>query len=127
MSPIPAFILALTGLGFLGFGAAAALRPSRAAAVTELSLPTPSARADFAATYGGFQVGFGLFLLVCARMRDWHEPGLWAAVAALAGFGVVRGVGILHARGRVIRAIWFGLGLEVAGVLLNLWALARVR
>ncbi len=127
MPPISAFILALTGLGFIGFGAAAALRPARAAAVTQLSLPTASARADFAATYGGFQVGFGVFLLVCTRMRGWHEPGLWAAVAALAGFAIVRGIGILRARGRVIRAIWFGLGLEVAGLLLNLWAVAHLR
>jgi hypothetical protein len=88
--------------------------------------PTPSARADFAATYGGFQLGFGLFLLACTRTQGWIEPGLWAAVAALAGFAAVRIVGILRAGGSVHWGIWFALALEVAGVGLNLWGLQRV-
>jgi hypothetical protein len=116
-------ILLLTGIGFLGFGAAAALLPGHAAAWTQLVLPTPSARADFAATYGGFQIGFGLFLVACTRTGGWLEPGLWAAVAALSGFGLVRLLGILRAGGRVHPVIWFALALEVAGSVLNWWAL----
>jgi hypothetical protein len=93
------------------------------AAITDLVLPTPSARADFAATYGGFQLGFGVFLVVCARTPAWTEPGLWAGSAALAGFAALRTAGIFSARGRVKSAIWVGLGLEVLGLALNLWGL----
>lgn len=116
-------VLLLTGVGFLGFGAAYALWPSRMAAVTELALPTATARADFAATYGGFQLGFGGFLLICARSPVWVEPGLWAGAAALAGFAGVRTLAIVLERGRVGPPIWFGLGIELAGLGLNVWAL----
>ncbi|HET6837332.1 MAG TPA: DUF4345 family protein [Gemmatimonadales bacterium] len=123
LSALSRAVLLLTGIGFLVFGAAAALAPSRTAGWTQLVLPTPSARIDFAATYGGFQLGFGLFLIACTQTQGWIEPGLWAAVAALAGFAVVRLLGILRAGGRVHWAIWFALALEVAGAALNLWGL----
>ncbi|HEX6434151.1 MAG TPA: DUF4345 family protein [Gemmatimonadales bacterium] len=123
MSTLPTVVLFLTGIGFLGFGAAAALSPSRTAAFTQLLLPTPTARTDFAATYGGFQLGFGLFLIACTQTQGWIEPGLWAAVAALAGFAVVRVLGILLAGGRVHWGIWFALALELVGTALNLWGL----
>jgi Domain of unknown function (DUF4345) len=117
-------ILLATGIGFLGFGVGATLWPTRTAAVTELLLPTGSARADFTATYGGFQIGFGVYLVACARTAGWLEPGLWAATAALAGFAGTRTFGILRERGHVHGAIWFGLVLELAFLGLNLWALA---
>jgi hypothetical protein len=126
MSALPTAILFLTGIGFLGFGAAGALSPSRTAALTHLVLPTPSARADFAATYGGFQLGFGTFLVACTQTQGWIQPGFWAAVTALAGFAVVRLLGILRGGGRVHSAIWIALALEVSGAILNLWALQRV-
>jgi hypothetical protein len=116
----------LIGLGFLAFGAAYALWPSRMAAITELALPTPTARTDFAATYGGFQIGLGCFLLVCTRSPAWTEPGLWAGAAALAGIAAVRATGVLLARGHVALAIWAGLGIEVTGLALTLWALWQV-
>lgn len=126
MSALSTAILFLTGLGFIGFGAAAALSPARIAALTQLMLPTPSARADFAATYGGFQIGFGAFLVACTVTQGWVEPGFWAAVAALSGFALVRTGGILRAGGRVHSAIWIALVLEVSGTVLNLWALQRM-
>src|ERR671910_2286574 len=126
MSSLSIAILFLTGIGFLGFGAAAALSPTRIAALTQLVLPTPSSRADFAATYGGFQLGFGAFLVACTQTQGWVEPGFWAAVAALSGFALIRILGILRAGGRVQSAIWIGLALEVSGAALNLWALQRM-
>jgi uncharacterized membrane protein len=97
------------------------------AALTDLALPTPTARADFTATYGGFQVGFGVFLIACASKAEWLEPGLWAAAAALTGFATFRALTLLLSNGRVRRSIWFGLGLELIGVGLNVCALAQVR
>jgi hypothetical protein len=93
------------------------------AAFTELALPTSTARADFAATYGGFQLGFGGFLLICSRSPAWVEPGLWAGAAALAGFAGVRTLAIVLEGGRVRPPIWLGLGIELAGLGLNVWAL----
>jgi hypothetical protein len=119
-------VLLVTGVGFIGFGGAYAVWPQRMAAVTDVALPTPTARADFAATYGGFQLGFGVFLIACTRQAAWLEPGLWAAGAALAGLATLRGVGLLLSGGQVRRSIWFGLGLELIGVGLNAWALGRL-
>jgi hypothetical protein len=126
MAPSPALILILAGVGFVGFGLAYALRPGRMAALTDLTLTSPTAIADFVATYGGFQIGFGVFLLACARRASWHEPGLWAVVAALAGFASLRLLTILRYRGRVGSSIWFGLGLELLGLGLGIWGLTRL-
>lgn len=120
---MPQLILLLTGIGFCGFGLAYALRPARMGALTDLPLPSPSARADFMATYGGCQVGLGLFLLACARNPAWLGPGLWAGTAVLAGLGCARGLGILLGAGRVRATIWAGLAIELIGALLNAWAL----
>jgi len=124
---VPALVLILLGVGFLGFGAAYTLRPDGMAALTDLTLASPTARADFVATYGGFQVGFGLFLLACAAKVAWQEPGLWASIAALGGFASFRALAIVRHRGRVRRSIWLGLGLELSGLVLGLVALGLAR
>ena len=121
----PALILALAGVGFIGFGLAASLRPTSMAALTDITLSSPTARVDFVATYGGFQIGFGIFLLVGAG-RGWLEPGLWAALAALAGFASLRLLAILLHPGRVWSSIWFALGLELVGAGLCAWGLTRL-
>lgn len=120
---MPSAILLLTGLGFIGFGVACVLLPRRMARFTEVELPSASARTDFAATYGGFQLGFGCFLLTCTRSPGWIEPGLVAAAAALAGFAGIRALGIVATRMRVSNTIWLALGIELAGFALNVWTL----
>jgi Domain of unknown function (DUF4345) len=120
---LPSLVLLVTSLGFIGFGAACALLPRRMARYTEVELPSASARTDFAATYGGFQLGFGCFLLTCTRSPAWIEPGLVAAAAALAGFAGIRTLGIVASRMRVSTTIWLALGIELAGFALNVWTL----
>jgi hypothetical protein len=122
---LPWLVLLLVGLGFLGFGAAYTLWPARMAGFTEIALPTATAKIDFIATYGGFQLGIGLFLLICAFHVEWGQAGLGAGFASLAGFGLTRAIAILRARARVRRSIWFALGLEWVGATLCLWALVR--
>ena len=92
----PVIVLWLMALGFLGFGLAFTLWPLPMAGVIEIPLPTPTARIDFAATYGGFEIGVAAFLIACARRADWlpteqdreyvrslmkpvYEPGKFAA------------------------------------------------
>ena len=120
-------ILGLTGLGFLGFGLAFTLRPEAMVALIEITLPSATARVDFAATYGGFELGFGAFLLFCARRPGWQEPGLLAATLALAGFATIRLLGIAASGGQVNSAIYLALALETLGVLVNGWALLASR
>jgi hypothetical protein len=124
---LPRMILALTAVGFLGFGLAFTLRPDQMAALIEIALPSATARVDFAATYGGFELGVGAFLLFCARRPGWQQPGLLAAALALAGFATIRLLGIAATGGDVRPAIYWALALETLGVLLNGWALLASR
>ena len=124
---LPRVILVLTGLGFIGFGLAYALGPVPMARLTEIPLPTPTARIDFAAAYGGLQLGFGIFLLRCAARTAWSEPGLWAATAALSGLGLVRALSLATAGGPGTWAIQVGLAMELGAALLNGVALWRLR
>ena len=127
MTRLPRIILGLTAVGFLGFGFAFTLRPDAMAALIEIALPSATARVDFAATYGGFELGFGAFLLFCARRPGWLEPGLLAATLALAGFAAIRLVGIVASGGNGRPAIYMALALEILGVLVNGWALLILR
>jgi hypothetical protein len=120
-------VLWLAGLAFIGFGLAFTLWPLPLARVVEIPLPTPTARIDFAATYGGFELGFGIFLLVCARRAAWLAPGLWATAAALGGFAVVRLHGLLFAAGPATRPIFVGLALEMTGFAISVLALRALR
>lgn len=123
----PRVVLALSALGFLGFGLAFALWPLPTAQITDIGLPTSTARIDFRATYGGFQIGVGAFLVACARRPAWVEAGLRAAACALAGFAGVRVLSLALEGGRAGAPIYAGLGLEVLGLALNLWALRGLR
>jgi hypothetical protein len=124
---LPRIVLWLSAAGFVGFGLAFAICPVPMASVTDIALPTPTARVDFGATYGGFQLGFGIFLAICARRPGWIEAGLCAAAAALAGFASIRLLGIVLRPGPIASAIYVGLVLELTGVVLNGWALRRVQ
>lgn len=83
-----ALILAGIGLGFL-------IMPVQWAAIIEISLPTAMARTDLRATYGGFDLAFGVFLGLCALRPEWIRPGLVALGLAATGFGGGRLLGIL--------------------------------
>ncbi|HJS46899.1 MAG TPA: DUF4345 family protein [Gemmatimonadales bacterium] len=120
-------VLWIAGLMFVGFGVAFSLWPLPAARVVEIPLPTPTARIDFAATYGGFSLGFGAFLILCAGRAAWLEPGLVAAGAALGGLALIRIQGILAAAGPPLPVILIGLGAELAGVAVCVLVLRHLR
>lgn len=115
----------ILALGFGSFGAAYAAWPTTTAALTGVALPSATARIDFAATYGGLQLGFAVFLGLCARHRDpaWVRPGLLASGCALSGLAIVRLTSLLLHPGAQA-AIYAGLAIEVAGATLAFWALS---
>jgi len=53
------------------------------------------ARTDVRATYGGLELGLGIFLILCTIRRDWTRPGLWALALATGGFATGRIAGLL--------------------------------
>lgn len=120
-------ILGLTGASFTGFGIAFTFWPEAMAGLVELRLPTTTAKVDFAATYGGFELGFGIFLLLAFLRPPWTEAGLWAGMLALGGFAAVRAGTLVFSGSPVRPAMYLALGLELAGVLLNGWALTAER
>jgi len=117
-------ILWLLAVGFAAFGAGYAFWPTAMASLTDISLPSASARVDFMATYGGFQLGFATFLGWCAT-RGLTRIGLLAAGWALLGFGSVRLLGILMNGGVVGLGLYAGLAMEVTGMLLAFWGAKR--
>jgi hypothetical protein len=119
----PRIVLLLTALGFFGFGVAYALWPLPMARLTEIPLPTPTARIDFAATYGGVQLALGTFFLIASRRAAWVEPGLWAAAAVFAGLALIRLQSMLVISGKPTWVIFVAIGIELTGFLLCTFAL----
>jgi hypothetical protein len=111
-------------LGFGGFGVAYAVRPMAMAALTGIALPTRTASIDFAATYGGAQLGLAMFLALCARVRSRHQLGLLAGGWTLIGIGGVRLVGLVLAGGSAAPVLYVRLAIEVLGAALALLAAA---
>jgi hypothetical protein len=124
---IPYIIVGLTAAAFTGFGAAYTFWPETMAQLTDIQLRTATARIDFAATYGGFELGFAAFLLLSLRRRAWLESGLWAGVLSLGGFAAVRLISLALSSSPARPVIYWALALELGGVLLNLWGLWTMR
>ena len=95
------------------------------AALTGIVLPDGSATIDYAATYGGFQLGLAAFLAICALREQWVRPGLMAGGWTLAGIAGVRLAGIALAGGNVEPMLYFGLAIELPGAVLVLLTARR--
>lgn len=87
--------LVIAAVVFLTFGFGFLIAPVQWASIVDIVIPTPTARTDFRATYGGFEIGMGLFLGACAFRPEWLRPGLVALALVAAGFGAGRLAGIL--------------------------------
>lgn len=55
-------------------------------------LPGPAGRIEIRAFYGGLEIGFGIFLLLCSRKPALLGPGLLAAALSLGGAATARGI-----------------------------------
>jgi hypothetical protein len=91
----PRLVLAAAAILFAGFGAAFVVAPHALAALVDIPLTTTTATVDFMATYGGFEIGFAVFLFVCLMRPERVRLGLVASGCAVAGFAVTRAVALL--------------------------------
>lgn len=94
MNTYRALVLALAGLGFLGFGLWFLVDPFAPLAAIGISASGLAAATEFRAFYGGLEVGLAVLLLAAASCRDWHRAGLWLVLAANAGIAAGRLLGI---------------------------------
>jgi Domain of unknown function (DUF4345) len=117
-------VLWLSAFTFAGFGLAFALFPHPMAALVDIELPSDTARVDFAATYGGLELGLALFLLLCTRRDADVRLGLLASGCSLAGFAAARLAGILLS-GPVAPLMYIVLVAEIGGSALSFWAATR--
>jgi hypothetical protein len=121
---LPRFVLAVAAVLFAAFGMAFAVAPHRLAATVDLPLPTTTATADFMATYGGFEIGFAVFLFICLARPERVRIGLLASGCAVAGFAVTRGVAIL-ALGSVKPIMYQVLAFETVCATIAFYAASR--
>jgi hypothetical protein len=88
-------VLGAAAVLFAAFGMAFAALPHRLAAQVDIALPTSTATTDFIATYGGFEIGFAVFLFKCLARPERVRLGLLASGCAVAGFAIARAVALL--------------------------------
>lgn len=120
----PRLVLAAAAVLFAAFGLAFAIAPHRLAAMVDIALPTNTATIDFVATYGGFEIGFAIFLVYCLMRPERVRLGLLASGWAVTGFAATRAIGLLVVGGA--RPIMYGaLAFETACATLAFVAASR--
>lgn len=110
---------------FLGLGVAFVVNPQGMAGGIEIVLPTATARTDLMATYGGIELGLGVFLLLCWRRREWLGAGLMLNGLVFAGLGSTRLLGMAQAGFAVHSMMFWFVVIETVVAVLSFWG-ARV-
>ena len=110
---------------FVGVGVGFLVVPVQWASVVEIPLPTAMARTDLRATYGGFDLGVGLFLGLCALRSEWTRPGLVALGLAASGYGGGRLLGIV-VEGTASPLMLVFVGLETMTAFLAFYLLRQL-
>ena len=106
-------MLAAAAVLFAAFGLLFAVAPHQTARLVDIPLQTNTATIDFIATYGGFEIGFAIFLFTCLARPERVRLGLLASGWAVTGFAVTRAIGLLVLGGA--RPVMYGaLVFEVA-------------
>ena len=121
-----AIFLWLVALFFAAAGLGGWFAPAAYTSLFDVELPNAHATTDARATYGGANLGVGLFLGWAAMRRERLGVGLIAGIAVGGAMGVGRTTGIVVDGTR--EAIqWAFLAMEVGGVLIALWLLRALR
>lgn len=118
-------LLLASAVIFIGVGAIFLFLPESFAHVLEITAPTAMARMDLRATYGGLELGFGIFLVICVVKRPWIRPGLVALALATGGFAFGRLVGLI-AEGTINSLMLMCLVAEVIVTAGSLLALRKI-
>ena len=89
--------LYLLGFGLLsvGFGLGYLFAPVALTEPAGFTMLSPSATTDVRATYGGFQIGLGAFLLWSALSADRHRSALLLTALSIGSVFVSRLLGVL--------------------------------
>lgn len=116
--------LILGALGLAAFGIALLIAPALLG-VVGIELPTPAARTEIRAFYGGLEIGLAIFLAAAARRDDWLRPALFAQAAVLGGIVIARLLGVLI-DGSAEPMIFLFAAIEGAGAILGFVALRRL-
>ena len=111
-------------LGFLGFGLLFLVAPTTLTTLAEISLPTPIALMEIRGVYGGFFIGAGLFLLICAWRESWLRAGMTAQATILGGLVVGRILGLLI-DGAANPFIYLLLLSEIIGLIMSIAVLRK--
>ena len=112
-------LLALAGLGFLGFGLAIVAAPEAVLAPVGIS-GTAAGLVELRAFYGGLELGLAAFLFACAAKPAWRVPGLWSVALINGGIAAARllGIGLSgEFTGFFAGALVWEIGFTVAAIL----------
>ena len=94
MSRFTQVFLGLCGLAFVLIGVNTFVDPLRAMSPLELNVNTVNALNELRATYGGLQIGIGLFLFAGVGRATLRRPVLLAQALMVGGLVIGRLVGI---------------------------------
>lgn len=115
-------VTAISALVFVGLGVAFLFSPASLSTLIDVSASSPTAMTDLRATYGGCQLGIGIFLGLCLLRRNWLEAALMLQAITLAGFATGRVLGIASDGPQQI-VTYIAFTTEVAGVAIALISL----
>jgi len=115
-------VLRVIGAATLGFGLLSLLSPAALSDPAGFGALAPSALTDLRATYGGFQLGSGLFLLWAAGRAEAVRSALVLLALSIGCVGLSRGYGML-VDGSANGFHLFGIATEASIALLALFAL----
>ncbi len=111
-------LLLINSFGFMVFGFLFLYWPKEAAYWVGIHVDSSSGLGDIRATYGGLQIGLGLYLLFCSLFPPARLAGFLAATLAFGGLMIGRLAGILF--DGMPDKISFGLlAVEATGLLMN--------
>jgi uncharacterized protein DUF4345 len=116
-----AFVLGILGLGALGFavfGVQWLANPTAMAQPLGIVLTNGDATSDARAVYGGFEIGFGLFLAYSAWSPARRTQGLAAGALSLGGLGLARIAGVALAPGGASHPTFVLMATDLIGIAL---------
>lgn len=111
--------LILMGLMSVVFGVMYLVSPATFTDPMGFGILAPSALTDIRATYGGFQIGMGLFMFWCCMGTGRLYTGMFFALISVAAIAASRAIGLLI-DGDYLQVLVFTLGFEVVLTVISL-------